>query len=757
MKKIIKNWLVMILALSSFGAAYGAGTTPFVTVWKVPASGSITIPVSTTGTNINITVKDGITSTSYNNVTSNITINGLTPGNMDTIEIIQAVPGGFPHFDFAELTPQEKANLKFVLQWGDNQWKSMSNAFSDATELNVIATDVPDLSQVKNCSGMFYNNKKLTGFNGSVNCMLGWDMSGVQTTQSMFYQASIFNNPAVVDWDMGSDTTLATMFMEAKKFNQDISGWNTSNVVNMNQVFRFADAFDQNICQWDIRNVRTMIDMFETVKFDRGMSCENMGKTFYGWATWTSLKNNVTLGINNRTIPSNVWNDFVQDVFVSTYGWTLKYNTNGIHIDSTCATLGIDSALMEICYHGAPIVDTSTDPDPECLNPELEGSPYFVTKWNTGTGDYINIPANTMAFPGQYNYEVSYQEVGNPTINFYGTFNGPTSITGLTAGTDYVVYIGGDYPHFSFSKLSLADRAMLLEVMHWGNIEWKSMSNAFTSAVNMELTACDVPNLSEVTTMSGMFYNCTSLTGAYANWNWNLETITNMQSVFYQANVFNGDISVWDPVSAKTMASIFYDAFAFNQDISGWNVGSVENMNQAFRRARSFNYDLGCWDMGNVTSAVSMFSMDNAPYAMTGQNFSNTITCWGNQTLKPNVNFGFLKMNYFPGAESGLVANTWNITQYGNGTVGTAACNCTTSPRGVYQDNKIISVYPNPTNGSFTIEAELGANYMITDIYGRIIEKGQLTNGSAQFDLSKNAKGTYFIKVNDKVSKVILK
>ncbi len=57
-------------------------------------------------------------------------------------------------------------------------------------------------------------------------------------------------------------TSLNGMFYEAQKFNQDISGWDTSNITIMSGTFYLAKKFNQDISNWDTSKVRDMTDMF---------------------------------------------------------------------------------------------------------------------------------------------------------------------------------------------------------------------------------------------------------------------------------------------------------------------------------------------------------------------------------------------------------------------------------------------------------------------------------------------------------------
>jgi surface protein len=103
--------------------------------------------------------------------------------------------------------------------------------------------------------------------------------------------------------------------------------------------------------------------------------------------------------------------------------------------------------------------------------------------------------------------------------------------------------------------------------------------------------------------MNGMFQN-TALFNQDLN-SWDVSKVTNFQQMFYDAILFNGNISSWsfttDVTKNISMASMFRDARAFNQDISNWNVSRVNQMQRMFQGA-PLNQDMSAWDISNVTN-----------------------------------------------------------------------------------------------------------------------------------------------------------
>lgn len=230
----------------------------------------------------------------------------------------------------------------------------------------------------------------------------------------------------------------------------------------------------------------------------------------------------------------------------------------------------------------------------------------FITQWNLATaGSGATQLSFGTATSGVVNY--TWQEISPGSASGSGSWSGSTlTITGLPVGSTIRLQIAPT----NFQRIIInttADRNRLTQVEQWGTTTWTSMQNAFLNCTNLQVTATDVPNLSGVTSMSGMFRGCSVLNSPSNIGSWNTSTITDMSSLFSLAGAFNQNISLWNTAAVTTMSGMFADAAAFNQDIGGWNTAAVTNMSSMFSGALVFNQNIGAWNTAAVTNMAAMF------------------------------------------------------------------------------------------------------------------------------------------------------
>jgi surface protein len=193
----------------------------------------------------------------------------------------------------------------------------------------------------------------------------------------------------------------------------------------------------------------------------------------------------------------------------------------------------------------------------------------------------------------------------------------------------------------NFKQINISngvDKNRLIDVTQWGSVAWTGMQYAFQGCSNLQISASDVPNLSNVINMRAMFYDC-SVLNSPANINtWNTTNVTNMSYMFTGATAFNQPIGDWNTANVINMNAMFSGASVFNRPIGSWNTIKVTNMSFMFQNALSFNQPIGNWNTPNVTNMGYMFYNTTA--------FNQPIGNW-NTTNVTNMSWMFNTASVF--------------------------------------------------------------------------------------------------------------
>ena len=225
----------------------------------------------------------------------------------------------------------------------------------------------------------------------------------------------------------------------------------------------------------------------------------------------------------------------------------------------------------------------------------------------------------------------------------------------------YTVRIASAIPRVFFS--GQGDKLKLLSVDQWGTGKWRSMANSFYGCSNMDVKASDVPDLSLVQDLSGMFSDATSLKGESANWAWDTSNVKYTDNMFVRASNFNQNIGSWDMSNVESMTRMFNDAAAFNNggsnSISTWNTAKATSMDGVFWGAKAFNQPVGSWNVSNATSFALMF--------MDAENFNQDLSHWDTSkaTNMSNTFYRALVFNQDIGSwDVGHVTNMNHMFEY---------------------------------------------------------------------------------------------
>ena len=275
---------------------------PFVMVIKTDNAGSsandqFTIPTFP-GETYNYQVDweyDGTTFTTDDaGVSGSITHTYPAPGTY-TVAIRESRAGNtFPSIYFNNAGDKEK--VLEIQQWGHINWASMSRAFWGCTQMELTATDLPDLEEVTDFSFMFAECSNMAG------------------------------NINIAGWDVSSGTDFSAMFLNALDFNQDIGQWDVSTGTNFSFILSGAIAFNYGLGNWNLSQATNLGSALDFA----GLSLANYDATLIGWAAQTP-PNDLTLGAAGLAYCSGA---SARAALLSTYGWTI----NGDQLD--CAGSG---------------------------------------------------------------------------------------------------------------------------------------------------------------------------------------------------------------------------------------------------------------------------------------------------------------------------------------------------------------------------------------------------------------------------------
>jgi len=268
----------------------------FVSVWRVDAGGEITLPLEEDGEyNFKVFWGDG-----EEDIVAGYDLSSASHTYAEAGDYQVVIWGDINGFNF-DATKASRDNIIDITDWGQLKLGNNGGYFRGCSNLQVSATNAPDLSETTNFRTMF---REASSFNSNIN---HWDVSGVTSMWDMFYKATNFDQPLdnwdvsnvetfetmfsesafnqdISSWDVGSATTMKNMFRKSP-FNQPIGNWNVANVTSFQSTFRDNKVFDQDLSGWGnkLGNVVTMREMFRGSNYNGDLSAWDMSKVESMW------------------------------------------------------------------------------------------------------------------------------------------------------------------------------------------------------------------------------------------------------------------------------------------------------------------------------------------------------------------------------------------------------------------------------------------------------------------------------------------
>ncbi len=656
----------------------------FITTWETTtANETITLPNSGAATGYNFTVNwgDGVIE---NNVTTSGTQHTYTiPGTY-----IVSISGQFEEFDFTGTPTSPDANkLISVDQWGSLAVSRLS--FTGATQFQILATDVPDLTNVTSFDNLFNGastvNADLSGWNTiTITSMVGtfqdaiafngdistWNTSEVTSMRDMFSGASVFNQN-IGGWVTSKVTDMSTMFSNATTFNQDIGGWDTGEVIVMEGMFNSATTFNRDIGSWNTSKVTNMLTMFfNATAFNQDIggwntsivtnmnfmfaSADSFNQDIGGWDT-SEVTNMSSMFSGNSGFNQNIggWNTSKVNTMAFMFANARAFNQNISGWDTS------NVGSMSFMFSSA-------------------------TAFNQSLGDWniINVASLTNVLSNS----------GLSTLNYDATLIGWASQTvqpGLTLGADGLTYCLSDAARtvllnapnsWTINDSGLNCSALFITTwetsaaneiitlpndigsgslqynfsVDWGDgspietgITTPNMTHTYITpgvytvridgqfeSFDFEAVPVNAANILSVEQWGDLAVSKLNFMDT-ANFKINatdtpdLSNVTSFDNLFNGASTVNSDLSGWNVSTIQSMNGAFSGAIAFNGDISTWNTSNVTNMSAMFNNATVFNQNISNWNTSNVLNMSNMFS-DAVAF---NQNISSSVTSWDTSTV----------------------------------------------------------------------------------------------------------------------------
>ncbi len=543
----------------------------FVTTWNTTLGSGTTVTLALAGT-VDAAIDWGDGTPIETVTTPGPHVHDYGVDGIYTVSVLGSATA-YNSFDNSSGT-SERAKLVSVDNWGELGFISMYAAFYQCSNLVSVPNTSDGIEGVTDMSWMFHS---ASAFNQDIS---NWDTSGVTDITQMFVLAETFNQD-IGGWDTSSVTTMYGMFYNADAFNQDIGGWDTSSVTNMNQMFGLADSFNGDISNWDTSSVGDMRYMF--------MWASSFNQDIGGWDT-SSVTNMYRMfryaSVFNQPIGS--W-----DTSSVTDMRRMFYNASSFNQD-----------LSEWCVLPIPShSDFDTGATSWTLPRPVWGTcpppPPFITTWNTTLGSGTTV---TLALAGTVDTTIDW---GDDTITDVNT-PGPHVHDYGTDGIYTVLVTGSATAYNSLDNSSgTSEPNKLISVDNWGRLGFTSMYRAFYDCRNLVSVPGTPDGIRAVTNMGSMFENAEAFNQDIHSWD--ISSVTDMSWMFSGASSFNQNINSWDASKVTDMSYMFYYADAFNETIGGWDTSSVTNMDYMFANASSFNGNIGGWDTSSVTTMMEMF------------------------------------------------------------------------------------------------------------------------------------------------------
>ena len=476
------------------------------------------------------------------------------------------------------------------------------------------------------------------------------DLTNLNTSQvtsmhAMFDSASSLTSIAgITNWDTREVRSMGLMFCGTGLTSLDLSGWNTSNVTNMDSMFWNSDRLTSlDLSGWDTRNVTQMGFMFygtwrlgilDLSSFDtRHMGPWSMDQMFsyagVGELTlgqYFRFPNSAGCDVGLFDAPTHRWMNVGTQTVANPQAnrvytgaemmanpapnladtWVVRPFTPTVC--PTCGHVECVAAYTGTISGGAPwrLYTGLTGADAH-LNGRLYVEAGTASSTSSSSAWWVN---GDVTVPFHQVTHIIFRDTitaGANLSNLFDTFWGMWNLTSIEGLSNF-----NTIATTNMSNMFLGpNQITTLDVSGWNTSNVTNMSGMFAGMEQLtSIVGINNWNTGNVQNMSAMFMQTTVLPTVDVS-NWDVSSVTNTNGMFGLTGITSLDLSRWNTISLTNMIQMFSDSENLTSigDVSEWNTSNVTNMVGVFSNTAFTNLDLSGWDTSNVDMMSGMFSM----------------------------------------------------------------------------------------------------------------------------------------------------
>ena len=474
-------------------------------------------------------------------------------------------------------------------------------------------------------NNMFYNMRSLEDISGVAN----WNTSGTSRMEGVFGHTAITSASALANWDTSNVISMSELFADANRLVDisALSGWDTSRVGDMHWLFYGNESLVDisALSSWDTANVKKMNNLFAgstSLANISALSSWNTSRVTDMSGAFQLLPITNVDALETKQYPGN---DYVSwDVSnVEKMDWMFHEAKQLVNISALASWDTSSATDMSNMLDHTPIANTNA-----LETKQYPGKDYVswdvskvanlrsmfnsceslvdisaLASWNTSSVADLSLTfynAGSLAnISSLANWNTS------SLTNFDSTF-ALTAITNVDA-LETKQYPGNDYTSWDVSNVT-------------------TMFGLFSGDVALiDISALASWNISSLKDATQMFSKATSLADITALASWNTSGLESIYGMFREATSLASIMPLenWDTSSLRDMGTLFYNNTAIT-DLSAikyWNTSRVTSLNSAFRGTRITDVealrtmrhegkDYVSWDVSNVTDVICTFEYD---------------------------------------------------------------------------------------------------------------------------------------------------